>query len=414
MMRGPRRGRLGLVAVVAAGLLAGCAGQPSRTPPGSAQPNAAAGGRPAGLTGPPAGVDPTPLLHSESHLLLTDELVVEAVEEKNRCHLAARPLADPRATRWSFDESQGRELTCLSMMLAGSTIVTPYRKTTPAQGIQSGTVEDGLVGLDGAGKVRWHVAAEGIYAVVAANERYALGTSSGYHEDASGNSDKPAHPATAVIDPATGRIRWQRPNLLAVGLDGDTVLARPDGSNLLTALDAATGQQRWAQADRAASDDVTYAGGGVVVRATVTDKARSTDLEYGVTIRDSRTGALLHEERPLGESISCVSDGKTAVVCQVRSGGTGWGTVFAYDLTTRRRTWNLVPEAVRTTHTQLRAMAGGRLFISTDSGGAILDATNGRQLAANLAAAPDEIRGAYGIVARRQDHGYDLYRLTDH
>ena len=69
---------------------------------------------------------------------------------------------------------------------------------------------------------------------------------------------------------------------------------------------------------------------------------------------------------------------------------------------------------MRTTHTQLRAMAGGRLFISTDSGGAILDATNGRQLAANLAAAPDEITGAYGIVVRWQDHGYDLYRLTDH
>jgi hypothetical protein len=414
-----RRGRLGVVVVAMATLLAGCGGRQPATPAGSAPPDKGSGGRPARLTGPPAGVDPAPLLHSGSYLLLTDELVVEGVEEHNRCHLVARPLADPRATRWTFDESDGRELTCLSGLLAGSTIVTPYRKVTPTQGIQAGTVEDGLVGLDGAGKVRWHVAAEGIYGVVAATERYAVGTSSGYHEDASGNSDKPAHQATAVLDTATGRILWQRPDLIAVGLDGDTVLAQPAGSDVshtLVALDVATGQQRWTQADHVTSNGVSYAGGGVIVRATVTDKGTSMfpDLEYGAVIRDSKTGAQLHYERPLGEPMACVSDGKTAVVCQVLGGSSGWGTVFAYDLTARRRTWNLPPEAVRTTHTEIRAMAGGRLFISTDSGAAILDATSGRQLAANLAAAPDEIRGAYGIVIRRHDHGYDLYRLTDH
>jgi outer membrane protein assembly factor BamB len=293
-----------------------------------------------------------------------------------------------------------------------------YTKETPAQGVQPRTFEHGLVGLDPAGKVGWRTTAKDVDSVAGASDRYVVGTNDPQflNDEEQLDASKPVRSAIIVFDPATGKILWQQPELIALGLDGDTVLAvKPhvggklyssDHAGTLVALDAATGQQRWTWDERQVSAvDVPFVGDGVVVLATVKPGARSFESEFWLAIRDTRTGTVLHEERGADAAKLCVSDRKTAVVCQ-----NGY-TVFAYDPAARRRTWNLDRQAAQDTHTQLRSMAGGRLFVATDSGGAILDATSGKQVASNLPGAPHQIRGAYAVV-KRQTHGYDVYRLT--
>jgi outer membrane protein assembly factor BamB len=413
-----------LAAVLVAAPLVGCDNKPAAKSPAAKSPGSnPPAAQPAKLKGPVGGVDPSPVLRSdEGTPLLTDDWLIEARSlGDGTCRLTARALADPTKPRWTYAEPPGRDLYCHRPVLVASTIVMSYGKETPAQGVQPKRVEYGVVGFDLSGKQSWRTEAAGINVVAGATERYVVATYDKHYERGTTDEDRQRQPAVVAVEAATGKVLWRAADLFAVGVDSETVLAVREtrsgpqiGAKTLFGLDIATGQQRWtgpwsgsAGRTYTASEDgapVAFVGGGVMVL----DTSRGYGAAHSASFRDVRTGAELFEEVPSGQSHKCVSDA-TTVVCAPSSNFDQH--VFAYDLTARKRLWTLPTDQVNQTDTKLRCVVSGRLFVSTSTGGAILDATTGKQLAANLAAAPEQVKGAYGIAPNGQ--GYDLYRLTE-
>jgi PQQ-like domain len=368
----------------------------------------------ADRAGPPAGVDATPVATGPEEATLTDELIIAARYVDGNCGLVARALADPAQPRWVFDRVDDVILRCSAdpVLIAGTTIVDAYIKVTPAQGIQPAGFDRGLVGIGFDGKIRWRTAAGDLNTVVAANDRFVLGQAVEGISDPNlpGRVSEPAPKiGAAVVDTNTGKLLWQRPDLAARALDGDTVYAS-DATSTLQALDAATGTVRWT-APKLGRYTPMFAIAGVVLQATHRPLPGYQQFENTVTIRNGQTGAVLHEERDTALG-GCVSDGRSAIVCQYDDDKIiGPGSLYAVDLHTGQRLWGIPAEQADAAKIVLRSMVDGRVFVSTTTGGALLDAATGKQLASGLTAAPSLVRGAYGVVNgdRRQ---YTVYRVT--
>ncbi len=380
---------------------------PSTTSTGGASSTAVA--VPTVRSGPPVGLKE--VAQGSGSAMLTDDLLVE-LSGSGQCVLTARPLATPDMQKWRIvGKIDGVDLRCTpgSPALADSTLVLPYDTTTTGAGIEADSSEQGVVGLDFDGTQRWRTPITGIDTVVGTSGRFVLVT------------DKRALPTvpdekrlTAVVDATTGKVLWRQSGRTARGIEGDTVLVsdHEDAYDKVTGLDAATGQPRWTHATASAAD-LAVTGANVVALPKAADPNDIGDL-LGFTVDleliDAKSGTVLYTESGATSFPTCVSDGRTAVVCQTYGGAEKSRHVFAYDLTSRKRSWTIAAKAVSDAGVELRSMVDGRVFFDTKTGGALVDAGTGKQLAHNLPGAPDLLRGAYGVDNSRL--GYEVFLIT--
>ncbi|MFI7338750.1 serine/threonine-protein kinase [Streptomyces sp. NPDC050085] len=101
-----------------------------------------------------------------------------------------------------------------------------------------------------------------------------------------------------ALDPATGRTRWSMGISAYQGQVqpvGDTVLlAAPDGT--VTAVDGATGEQRWQRPLRLDQPALSYVGGDLAYATTVA----ADGVDSVVTAVDPRTGTVRWQQRSAG------------------------------------------------------------------------------------------------------------------
>jgi hypothetical protein len=399
---------LGLVSVLTAALLVGCGktegGDPSPpAPAASVAPSVAP--VPAG---PPAGVEPEAVTRGAGHALLTDDSIISlAFGGTDNCWLTAQRLAASDTPAWKVSQVDGLALGCAgSPALSGLTVLLPYGKATAGAGIETGGAEKGVLALNLDGTHRWHTAVPEVNTVLGADDSFVLAFDK--RNALPGSSEKRT---TAVLDVATGKVLWSKPGLRPVGLDNGTVIVTNEEIDKVTALDAATGEERWSS-PMYTRGSLGLTGTGVVAVPIPANPGDITSYDAKVELRDAKTGTVLHTEPEAAAFPTCVSDGETAVVCEVRGGGKEANTIFAYDLSTKKGSWSLPPTQVKEAGVTLRSMVAGRVFVWTTTQGALVDAATGKQVAHTLPAAPNLVRGAYGVQNDADAKSFSVYRLT--
>ncbi|GIE76308.1 hypothetical protein Aph02nite_22580 [Actinoplanes philippinensis] len=399
---------LGSVSVVTAALLVGCGesggGDPSPPPPAaSVAPSVA-----PVPTGPPAGVEAEAVTRGSGHALLTEDSVISlAFGGGDNCWLTAQKLAAPDTPAWKVKQVDGLALGCAgSPALSGSTVLLPYGKATPGAGIEAGGAEKGVLALNLDGTHRWHTAVAEVNTVLGADDSFVLAVDK--RNSLPGSSEKHT---TAVLDVTTGKVLWSKPGLRPVGLDNGIVIVTDEKIDKVTALDAATGDERWSS-PMYARGSVGLTGAGVVAVPIPANPGDITSYDAKVELRDAGTGTVLHTEPKAAAFPACVSDGETAVVCEVRGGGKEANTIFAYDLSAKKGSWSLPPAQVKEAGVTVRSMVRGRVFVWTTTQGALVDAVTGKQVAHTLPAAPTLVRGAYGVENDADAKSFSVHRLT--
>src|SRR5699024_7342905 len=142
---------------------------------------------------------------------------------------------------WRAKQVDGLALGCVGTpALSGSTVLLPYGKTTAGAGIETGSAENGVLALNLDGTHRWHTAVPEVNTVLGADDSFVLAFDK--RNALPGSSERHT---TAVLDVATGKVLWSKPGLRPVGLDGGTVIVTNEKIDKVTALDAATGEERW-------------------------------------------------------------------------------------------------------------------------------------------------------------------------
>ncbi|MET0133218.1 MAG: PQQ-binding-like beta-propeller repeat protein [Kibdelosporangium sp.] len=406
-------GTLSLTAALAVGCSdggKGDGGQTATTRPADVAASSTSGEAAAKRTGPPTGVVTDAVTSGDGRAILTEDSVVSLSATGARtCRLTAQSLVAPRTPKWRIEKVDDLQLGCAGewLALAGSTLVLPYVKETPDKGIESGNTEKGVLGLNLDGSHRWHTAIADVDTVIGANERFVLAA-----DTRSMLPGSPEKRFTAVLDADSGRMLWQLPGLNPVGIDGNVVLSTNDANDKLMALDATSGQQRWSTG--MSDGSVGFIGTGIVAVPLLQNPKNVIDYDAKVLLHDVNSGAVLYTEPDTALFPTCVSDGTVAVVCQADGGGVDGNLIFSFDLRTKQRSWGIPHEQVRESGIRIRLMVDGRLFVATKTGGALVDAATGKQVAHSLAVTPDLVRGAYGIdhhnnTGRKE---FSVYRLT--
>jgi outer membrane protein assembly factor BamB len=402
---------------MAAGLLmglalAGCGKDepaPADTTPATATSASAAVSAPAATAeraGPPAGVGAEPVTRTDQPALLTGGLVISS---STSCALTAVSLSQPESPLWKVEKLGEAAPTCGRPVLAGPNVVVGYESKTTGQGIEAGSTETGVAAVGPDGATVWQTPVKGVRGVVAASNSYVLA----YSDIAGENA---AHTSTvAVLDAASGKVLWQRADekarIKAIDLDGDTVVLTdtvPPSDATVLGLDAATGKQRWSAPFR--NLGAVGVAGGVVAVPHNAQLALTTSAGL-VELRDVATGTVLDKVAKANQYLTCRADDKT-VVCQANGGRPDGDGIFGFDLATHKKTWTISGELAGKNEVVLGAVVDGRVFVNTATGGALLDATTGRQLTANLPAAPFLVQGAYGLVHDESSGGDAVYLIT--
>ncbi|MCX4767846.1 PQQ-like beta-propeller repeat protein [Streptomyces sp. NBC_01275] len=401
-----------LVLALGVALLGACDDGGADRPPGGTAGATSAAGSPSAVAatptargGPPTGL--REVAHGSGRAVVTDDLVVALSSTGAKCILAAMPLAAPDTEKWRVvGEIDGARLGCTpgAPALAGSTLVLPYASTTAGEGIEAGSSEQGAIGLHLDGTESWRTPIAGVDTVIGSTDRFALVTDK--RESLPGSDEKHL---TAVVDAETGKVLWQKSGLRAYGIDGDTVIVANPEIDTVTALDAATGRQRWTSV-MYPRGGLAVTGAGVVAVPVKADPDSIGSYDAEIVLRDTRSGAVLHTEAGPTGFPTCVSDGRTAVVCRTSGGAEDRRILFAYDLTSRRRSWSVPAKRVADAEIEPRSMVDGRVFFATKTGGALVDAGTGNKLAHSLSGAPDLVRGVYGVD--NGDRYYTVFLVT--
>lgn len=398
-------GTLSLTAVLTVGCDDG--GKTPTNRPADVPATSTSRGAVATRTGPPTGVVTDAVTTGNGQAILTEDSVVSLFSTARTCWLTAQSLVGPHTPRWKIDRVDDLRFGCGGLLaLTGSTLVLPYVKETPGKGIEVGHTEHGVLGLNLDGSHRWHTAVANIDTVVGVNERFVLAA-----DRRSALPGSAEERLTAVLDAGSGRMLWQLSGLTPVGIDGDVVLATNDADDKLMAFDAASGRERWSTG-KARLGGVGFTGTGVVAVPGLQNPDDVIGYDTNILLLDVTSGAVLYTEPDAAPYPTCVSDGKVAVVCQLAGDGDAGNLIFAFDLGTKQRSWSIPPAQTSEAGIRIQSMVDGRLFVSTKTQGALVDAATGKQVADSLVATPDLVRGAYGVVSDTDQRSFRVYQLT--
>lgn len=207
--------------------------------------------------------------------------------------------------------------------------------------------------------------------------------------------DKDEEHFTVALDPVTGHALWTRENYSGGSVHGDTLAGVDHAEGLhsgytkqITALDTATGQQKWVAAKDSYSLDVVSADPALVV---VDQKAEVGQNVHGGTFLvflDPATGA--EKTRLVGDYGSAVSsygdcyyDQQSVLICGAS------GVLTAYDATTAGKLWSLPDKTADRVAPGVLTAWHGVLYGDTQGTKPIaLDAKTGKDLTTEVGVEP--------------------------
>ncbi|MFI5607479.1 PQQ-binding-like beta-propeller repeat protein [Amycolatopsis sp. NPDC051903] len=220
---------------------------------------------------------------------------------------------------------------------------------------------------------------------------------------------------TVALDPATGKTLWQRKDYDAGSLHGDILVGTdynvPENSSMTqaTALDVATGQQKWVGARESSQLTMVPADPALVV-------VNRTDYGSGhpfLLFLDPATGAEKAKvegeggfgSRSYGE---CLYDQQSVLVCNED------GVLTAYDAKTAGKLWTLPDEAANRVAPDPTAAWHGALYGKTQGGQPIvLDAKTGKDRSTEDVGAAPVLVSEYAGLAADKDGAPKAYPVKN-
>jgi len=203
---------------------------------------------------------------------------------------------------------------------------------------------------------------------------------------------------TAAIDPATQETRWQRDDYgagvvvddIVVGSDSDV----PENSSMsqITAVDLATGEQRWVAGTRSSGLTVVPAHDDLVV----VDRTDYDSGDPSLLFLDPATGeerARVDGESSFGSDPfgPCEYDEASVILCH------GFDTITAYDATSGKDLWSLPDGTANRVAPDVTAVWHGAVYGTTENGPVVLDAETGGDLSTEPGLAPSSVSEYAGI-----------------
>lgn len=284
------------------------------------------------------------------------------------------------------------------LAVAAVPVVLPEKGTTPA------SVALSVVAADAAkGTKKWQVdiqvsdspyadAQNAVTQVVAVTDKAVIANFS--HQD--------EEHVTVGLDPATGATLWERKDYDAGSVHGDIVVGTdydvPENSSMTqaTALDVASGQQKWVGALQSSQLTMIPADPALVV-------VNRTDYGTGhpfLLFLDPATGAEKAKiageggfgSRAYGE---CLYDQQSVLLCQQD------GVLTGYDAKSAQKLWSLPDEAANRVAPASVTVAWHGAVYGTTQGGTpiVLDAKTGKDRSTEAGAAPVQVSKYAGITA---------------
>lgn len=200
------------------------------------------------------------------------------------------------------------------------------------------------------------------------------------------------HQLTVALDPATGKQLWERKDYDAGSLNGDVVVgvdsnvAENESMVQATALDVATGQQKWVAAAKSSAVEILPGDPAMVVLKANEYSSGHAFLKF----LDPATGAekfSAEGTRNLGPDSygDCLYDEQSVLAC------TDSGVLTAYDAKAGTKLWSLPDQAAnRVPPGGLTVAWHGALYGYTNGKQPIvLDAKTGKDLSTSVGFVPD-------------------------
>ena len=271
------------------------------------------------------------------------------------------------------------------LVAAAVPIKMPEQGTTPSYPALS------VIAADPAGKKAWQVnikipadqyadANDAITKVVAVTDKAVIAT---YNR-------KGDNVITVALDPATGKTIWDHKDYDAGSVYGNVVVgtdynvAENSSMTQATALDVATGEQKWAGALRSLDLTVFPSDPGLVA---------VYHSDYGTTdpyllFLDAATGAEKGKVSGKGQyeksAFSCDYDQQSVLLCSSMANG-----LVGYDAKTGKELWSLPDQASGRVQPQVSVVWHGVVYGKTNGGTPItLDGKTGKDISTDVGAAP--------------------------
>jgi PQQ-like domain len=204
---------------------------------------------------------------------------------------------------------------------------------------------------------------------------------------------------TVALDPATGKTLWTRPEYSGGSVHGDILVGVDsnvsENSSMVqaTAVDIATGQQKWVAAQQSSGLTIVPADPALVV-------AERTDYGNGdafLLFLDPATGAektKLEGPSDFGSSDygDCDYDQQSVLIC------TSSGVLTGYDAATAQKLWSLPDKTANRVAPDITVAWHGALYGVTPGGQPIaLDAKTGKDLSTEVGVKPYWVSKYAGI-----------------
>ncbi|SFQ48879.1 PQQ-like domain-containing protein [Amycolatopsis rubida] len=300
------------------------------------------------------------------------------------------PAADPNAHQGPFVEQSGPRPPLVTDRLAVGAV--PLRM--PEQGTTPGYVALAVIAVNPeTGAKAWQTNAKvaddqygitgdrSVTQVVAATDKAVVASFA--------QSD---HTLTVALDPATGKQLWERKDYVAGSLNGevvvgvDSTVAENSSMVQATALDVATGQQKWVAAAKSSAVEILPADPAMVVLKATEYSSGHAFLKF----LDASTGTekfSVEGTRNLGPDSygDCLYDEQSVLAC------TDSGVLTAYDAKAGTTLWSLPDQAAnRVPPGGLTVAWHGALYGYTNGKQPIvLDAKTGKDLSTEVGFVPD-------------------------
>lgn len=294
---------------------------------------------------------------------------------------------DPYNQSGPFVNTTGPRPPTVTDRLVAAAVPTrkPEQGTTPAYPALS------VIAADPAGKKAWQVdikvpadqyadASDAVTKVVAVTDKAVIATYNRKGDDV----------ITVALDPATGRTIWDHKDYDAGSVFGDVVVGTdfnvPENSSMTqaTALDVATGQQKWTGALK--SLDLTVFPGDPGLVAVYRSDYGTTDpyLLFLDAATGAQKGAISGKGQYGGSAFSCDYDHQSVLLCSSMAHG-----LVGYDAATGKELWSLPDQASGRVQPQVYTAWHGVIYGKTNGGTPItLDAKTGKDISTDVGAAP--------------------------